>query len=131
MGARGRKQALDGLEVWLAAEAERLVMHRQDALGAAILRHAPCLLGVAVNSDPWVVRADRHNGKVHRPRGAQTAERIGQRRVAAKHNAATACLDHVAVVSAVSVGTQASAPVLDAKRSHGSRSDAELLVPSE
>src|SRR5258707_15284890 len=97
--ARRRVKALDRLEQGLAAQLERLMMNRNEALGAGIISHLPGLLRRAMETNPRIVRADGHDGEIHRLCSAYVAKRGSDRGVAGEQNPVPAGLDQISVIS--------------------------------
>src|SRR3954471_18842371 len=62
--SRGAQDTLDGLQFWFVTQTEGLMVDRQDAVRAGIVGHAQCLLRIAVDAYPRVVRADRHDCQI-------------------------------------------------------------------
>src|ERR1700744_1715292 len=99
-GCERRRQPFDRLKPGLTAQLKRLVMNWEDNLRARVIRHLQRLFGRTVSSDPGVVGADGHDGKIDRARRPQLAERSRQSRVSAKDHAIAWRFDEVAVESA-------------------------------
>src|SRR5258708_934636 len=97
------------------------MVDRQYVLRARGLRHAPSLFRTAVIVYPWVVRADRHDGEIHRIRNA--AELLRVCRVSSKQHAIASHVDQVTVVAAERIGTNACTPVIDLKPTNSGGSD--------
>src|ERR1051325_3548235 len=131
MPSGGAVDALDGFQVRLPAQHERLVMDREKELEAGITGHPPCLLGSAVAMNPGIVGTHRHDGQVVRVTAPQTSKGIGEGGVAAEQNPMTAGLDGVAVVTAIGVGSHAGAPVIHGKGPDDRGANTRGLIPSQ
>src|SRR6185436_17375732 len=115
VGVDGRRKPPDRLSHRLAAEAEGLVVNRDDEARAGLVGHLDGLLGRAVAAYPGVVRANRHGDDVHRAAMSDMAEaRAG--RVARNRDAVAAPFEEIPVEAAVDVLAHTRAPVTDAER---------------
>ena len=108
---------------------ERAVMDGQQEFGPCLVRHPKRLFGGAVGAQPRIVCAHGHDREVDSSRGSKTVERMGQSGIAAEKDAMARRLDQIAVEPAISVGTQARAPVAHFKSSDTDIPDAHRLVP--
>src|SRR3954454_12966675 len=125
--SRGGVEARDRLEVRLTAERERLMVHRQDELGPGVVCHLPRLLGCAVVVDPWVVRANGHDGQIEWPRTPHRAEGRRNGSVAAEENAAASHVDGVVVIAAIRIVAHTGAPVIHLEGADGRGSHLRAL----
>src|SRR6266545_2168598 len=80
-------EPFDWFAQWLETEAESLMMHRHDKLGAGGVCHFNRLLRRAMRSDPRIVSADRHDREIDTSVRAQFGKAVGQRGVPGKKNA--------------------------------------------
>src|SRR6185437_16895331 len=124
-------KALNRLVARFTAELEGLVMNRENPLGAGIVGHLRGLLGIAVEANPGIVRADRHNGEVDRFTRSGALEFVRKSGITAKQNPALPNLDHIAVIASVCVGTDTSSPVIHLERFNERRANARRLAPAK
>ena len=101
----GDLQAFHRLVAQFPAEAESVVVHRQDVLGAGVISHLQRLFRVAVRIDVGVVRPDRHAGEFKWPFAVNFLEAGAKRGVAAK--------DEIRSSRQCAGGTEAQRAVVD------------------
>jgi len=92
-------QAFDRLAGRLAAELEGPMMDGEDEVRTRIVRHLQSLFGRAVRANPGIIRADRHDGEIQTPCGAEPAKGSRERCVAAEYDAIARRFNQVAVES--------------------------------
>ena len=125
------EEAFDWFVWWFAAEDEGLVVDRHDAFGVGPIGQLDGLFGGAVVGDPRVVSTDGHDGEVDGFCGADFAEKIGVGSVSGEEDFVVPRLDEIAVVAAVGIVADASAPVFDFDGADIGGSDLSALAPAE
>src|SRR5438105_4705222 len=93
-------------------------MDRQEMMRTGIIGHLHGLFGCAMGTNPWFVRADRHNRQIIRAAFAQGAKGGAPGSVAAKKDFLALAFECVAVVTTKAVPFPASAPVVYFKGAH-------------
>src|SRR4051812_26416860 len=100
----------------------------KDALGSRFACHPPGLLRSAVEANPWIVGADRHDREVC---AANLAEPAAVGRVAAEKDAMLSRVDQVTGIAPVRIRTEACTPVIHLQTANARGADPRFLAPPE